>query len=292
MRALVVAKTPKLDVLRESQPSVVDELRRRDASAFDALEAGAARQRASLDRTLHELDAAGVRAKLLTRAEFAGPEADTDFVLAVGGDGTVLDVSHRLERTPLLGVNSDPETSVGYFCACDAEGLRGVVEDLIAGRAHHVTLHRISIFVNGVRYPFPCLNDILVTNENPAAMSRYVIRAGRRAEAQASSGIWISTPAGSTGGIRSAGGTVMPLEGALIQYFVREPYAPKLGRYELLRGVRHLREGLEIRSRMTDGRVYIDGPYLEFSFALGDVLELTEGPPLRIVGMHPALRER
>lgn len=138
----------------------------------------------------------------------------------------------------------------------------------------------------------PCMNDLLVTNSNPAMMSRYVITSGERSETHASSGVWISTPAGSTAGIRSAGGTVMPLQGALMQYLVREPYTTGLARYPLLRGVRHLSEGLAIRSLMDDGRVYVDGPYISIPFPLGSTLALGEGPRLRVVDMDVDRRER
>jgi hypothetical protein len=205
MKVIVVAKTPKLEVIEASSDRALADLRERDPDALAALIASTRRQRAALSQVVEALE----------------------------------------ERSP------------------------------------RTQLHRIAITVNGIAFPFPCLNDILVSSPNPAAMSRYVLTAGSRSEIQASSGIWISTPAGSTGGVRSAGGTVMPLEGALIQYAVREPYGPRQGRYELLRGVRHIREGLVVRSRMPEGSLYVD-----------DLMELREGPQLRVLGMHPALRER
>ena len=137
-----------------------------------------------------------------------------------------------------------------------------------------------------------CRRDLLVTNQNPAMMSRYVLSAGQRLETHASSGMWISTPAGSTAGIRSAGGTVMPLEGSLIQYLVREPYTAGPARYPLLKGVRELEEGLMLRSLMEGGVVYVDGPYIQIPFQLGAELRLIRGPSLRVVGLDPARRER
>ena len=292
MKVIVVAKTPKLEVIEASSDRALADLRERDPDALAALIASTRRQRAALSQVVEALDASSATVEVLSRADFTGAHHDTDLVVVVGGDGTVLDASHWLRDTPVLAVNSDPETSVGYFCACDREGFAEVLAEVLEGRSPRTQLHRIAITVNGIAFPFPCLNDILVSSPNPAAMSRYVITAGSRTEIQASSGIWISTPAGSTGGVRSAGGTVMPLEGALIQYAVREPYGPRQGRYELLRGVRHIREGLVVRSRMPEGSLYVDGPYLQIPFGMGDLLELREGPQLRVLGMHPALRER
>lgn len=150
----------------------------------------------------------------------------------------------------------------------------------------------MSLRIDGALLPATCLNDVLVTNQNPGMMSRYVLSAGSRSEKQSSSGVWISTAAGSTAGIRSAGGTVLPLEGDLCQYLVREPFLGRNTRFELLRGVRHLREGLRIRSLMEDGMIYLDGPFDTVRFGLGTLLEVGAGPRLVLVGMDPELRER
>ncbi|TVR03085.1 MAG: hypothetical protein EA398_06105 [Deltaproteobacteria bacterium] len=292
MRAEVVHKIPKLEVLRRTDSEQVDLLRHRDRPAWERLHDAAERHDASVRAVMEALARAGIPSTCVGRDAFRGPRADTDLVIAVGGDGTVLDVSHHLRTTPMLGVNSDPATSVGYFCACSSQEFEVTLEHLVLGVISRMRLCRIAIQHNGTAFEYPCLNDILLTSANPAMMSRYTLAAGSRSEQQASSGIWISTPAGSTAGIRSAGGSVLPLEGDLIQYLVREPYVGKLVRYELLRGVRHLHEGLEVQSLMQNGQVFIDGPYITFPFRLGDTLTLREGVPLTILGMDPALRER
>lgn len=292
MKAIVVFKTAKLEVLQLQQPEAIEQLRHNDERAWRELREAAQQQADANERVQQALEEHGISSILLRRDAFEGPEPDTDLVIAVGGDGTVLDVSHRVFDVPVLGVNSDPGRSVGYFCATDALGLPEVLRRHLAGRLGALTLQRMSLHIDGKLLALPCMNDLLVTNQNPGMMSRYVITAGLRSEKQSSSGIWISTPAGSTAGIRSAGGTVMPLEGSLVQYLVREPFLGRTMRYELLRGVRHLREGLTITSLMDGGRVYVDGPYISFPLGLGSVLSLSEGPMLRVLGMHPEIRER
>lgn len=291
MKAIVVIKEAKLDVLQQDNPDGLEHLRQTDERAWRQMVASEQVQRASRDEVQRALDTAGLESIFVAREAFEGP-GDADLVICVGGDGTVLDVSHQVLDVPVLAVNGDPERSVGYFCATDAFGLGRVLNEWLAGEASMSTLHRMVIDLDGERLPFACMNDILVANRNPAMMSRYVLTAGRREEQQASSGVWISTPAGSTAGIRSAGGTVMPLEGAMVQYLVREPFLGRARRYELLRGVRHLREGLRIRSLMDNGALYVDGPWNVVPFEIGSELTLSEGPPIRIVGMDPLLRER
>jgi NAD+ kinase len=46
-----------------------------------------------------------------------------DLVVAVGGDGTFMTAAHRVRAVPLLGVNSDPKDSVGFFCGAPGRHL-------------------------------------------------------------------------------------------------------------------------------------------------------------------------
>lgn len=292
MKALVVYKTAKLEVLRRADEESVELLARRDPGAYADLVAGYDALVRSVSLVRSALDAVGIDATFVSRDVFESVDDDVEVVVVVGGDGTVLEVSHQVLHQPIVAINSDPIRSTGYYCASDAENARPIFSALLQGQLDEGVLARLQLTVDGERFPFPVLNDVLIANENPCMMSRYVIEAGTRHEKQASSGIWISTPAGSTAGIRSAGGTVMPLDGSLIQYLVREPYTPRGVRYELLRGARHLREGLKVQSLMHGGRLYLDGPWMTIPFGLGAHLSLSAGPPLRVLGMDPAVRER
>lgn len=291
MSILVVHKIPKIEVLRQSDPDQLDRLRYADPSMLQRLEVGAARQQRALEQVAESIDALGLHGTYLPRDLFDGPFETTKLVVAVGGDGTVLDASHRVTDQPMLGVNSDPRSSVGYFCACNADGLHTALQKWIDCRLEGVRLQRMRVLVNGVTYPMPCMNDILISARNPAMMARYALTAGRRTEEQSSSGIWISTPAGSTGGIRSAGGAVLPIDDPYFQYLVREPYPGRASRYELLRGVRQLDEGITVRSLMQDGVLYVDGPWNTIPFHLGDTVDIRRGPPLLLLGMDPDRRE-
>jgi NAD+ kinase len=222
---------------------------------------------------------------------FTGPNGH-DVVITLGGDGMVLHASHQTIGVPLLGINSDPERSIGYFCATGGEGALAVLEAFGQERLETFRLHRLKIELDGTTAGPPALNDVLVANANPGETSRYSLVAGSRVERQKSSGIWISTPAGSTAGIRSAGGVVLPLHGAQLQYLVREPVFSKNDHYELLRGVRDLDEGLMVVSHMPAGYAYIDGPHVQVPLPLGATLRVSAHQPLVILGLEPARRER
>lgn len=215
-----------------------------------------------------------------------------DLVVAVGGDGTVLDISHRIQHTPLLAINSDPTSSVGYFCAGVAADFPNLLERTLNQDWQPFELRRFHVRINGQTSSPPVLNDVLITHSNPAAVSHYLLVInGNEPEEQKSSGIWVSTPAGSTAAIRSAGGYVLPLDSRRLQYLVREPYPMPARSYHFLKGIRPLGERFEVISKMADGRIFVDGPHISYSFSIGDVVDIdADAPPLSIYGLDERRR--
>lgn len=292
MRIAVIHKIPKLQRLRETSPEQLSAIEQGAPELRDSLNAGAERQLSAISRVIEAVEKRATKCYIFSQTNFEKLPDDVDLIVVAGGDGTVLDISHRVEITPMLAINSDPRRSVGYFSACSAKDVGRAIDRFANGDSIRTTLHRLGVYINGKKYPYPCMNDLMVVNQHPAMMSRYILTSGELQEKQNSSGIWISTPAGSTAGIRSAGGTVMPLRAAMLQYLVREPYNPRDPAYLLHRGIRHIDEGLHIRSLMPDGRIYVDGPFLEIPFDYGDELEIREATPIQLLDVHPELRGR
>lgn len=246
----------------------------------------------SLDRVLEHLEEIGVPCDSVYRGD-VGEVDGHDLVLSVGGDGTVLDLSHKIDEQPLLAVNSDPGKSFGYFCAGTAAEFPKLLRKTLEGEWDPVNLFRFGVNIDGEWAGCSILNDILVAHGNPAAVTSYILRVGEAdAEVQKSSGIWISTPAGSTAAIRSAGGYVLPLDSTKIQYLVREPCPPTVGLYRHVKGIRNPREQFEVISKMPEGRVYLDGPHLGVEFGVGRVLTIDpDVPPLSIYGIADKIRD-
>ncbi len=91
-------------------------------------------------------------------------------------------------------------------------------------------------------------------------------------EDQRSSGMLIGPAAGSTAAQRSAGGKVLPLGSRRIQYVVREPYRPIGKRSQFSVGQIAENGRLTLRSKIRDGRVFIDGHRIVYNVTIGDVL--------------------
>ena len=110
---------------------------------------------------------------------------------------------------------------------------------------------------------------MLIAHDCPAATTRYLLEIGAVSEEQRSSGIWIATAAGSTAGIKSAGGQVMPRGSRRMQYFVRELYREPQRSYALTRGFLSATEELVVASKMQKAHVYVDGARTAYNFPFG-----------------------
>lgn len=278
-RVLVAHKKSKYEMFVDDGNQAALELVRKNDPSVSSVMASHARHIASLEAVLAVLKDRGIAHDVFSRSDVHSSEG-YDLVVAVGGDGTVLDISHRIGETPILAINSDPVKSVGYFCAGSSDEFGALLSRVIDDHWQPSRLMRFNVAVNGVEFPWPILNDILVSHANPAAVTSVLMQVGEgEAEAQRSSGIWISTPAGSTAAIRSAGGYVMPLESRALQYLVREPCPPVVGAYRHVKGIRRMDERFAITSRMEEGMIYLDGPHVTLPFVLGDVLTLDDSAP-------------
>ena len=212
-----------------------------------------------------------------------------DLVISLGGDGTFFATARYLKDTPILGINSDPANSLGLWTCADRSDFREPLELALAGRLKPKRIHRMLVSINGKPTREQAFNDVLLAHRNPAAMTRYRLSVGAVTEDQKSSGIWISTAAGSTAGIRSAGGRRMPIESRNLQYLVREPYTWPLRKYQLARG---LTGRLTFTTFMVDSAVWLDGSRVRYDLTLGDKVELQSGPPVHVLGYDDARRAR
>jgi NAD+ kinase len=221
-----------------------------------------------------------------------------DLVVTVGGDGTLLGASHGIGRgIPLLGVNSSPQYSIGFFCAAQKGTARETIAKALDGSLERVELTRMRVELNGRPLHDRVLNEALFCHSSPAATSRYILRLLGGAPAAAgpldarviaeeehkSSGLWVGPAAGSTAAQRSAGGRVLPLDSPDLQYVAREPYRPPSGLLRMTLGLVAPDQTLHVRSRMRQARVFLDGEHLVHDVTMGDVLTVGRSPDSLIV---------
>jgi len=229
----------------------------------------------------------GARAVLRYRPEPLPEEGAWDLIVTLGGDGTLLWASHLADSsTPMLAINSAPDTSVGYFCAGDGHNVHEVLAAALEGGLKSSRLARMRVDVGDKVLSTRVLNDALYCHESPAATSRYILEYAGDQERQMSSGVWVGPAAGSTAAIRSAGGKVLATGSQKIQFVVREPYRGVDNKYRLVKGMVPPGEDLRIASRMTKGRIFLDGTQKVYSIGIGDRIRMTlSDEPLTLLGL-------
>jgi NAD+ kinase len=240
-------------------------------------------------RTLEEvervIEKVGAKGLFLGRAHAAFDTSDAALVIAVGGDGTLLAASHNVGSVPILGVNSAPSHSVGFFCAARRSDFASHLERALAGKLPSLRLTRMTVSLNGRMRSKRVLNEALYCHTSPAATSRYILHFGKKVEEQRSSGIWIGPAAGSTAAQHSAGGKVLPLSSDKLQLVVREPYSP-YGKFKLLKLIAGKNQEIRVQSKMDDASIFLDGPHRIVSVRLGDVVSFgVSDEPLSVLGL-------
>ncbi|MBV8881143.1 MAG: NAD(+)/NADH kinase [Planctomycetaceae bacterium] len=284
MKILIVYKKSFI----ESHGSDRKGLAQLDAADRDRLlKADLENRRALGDLTAH-LARLGISSDAVSRGTLAA-KRHYDLVISLGGDGTFFAAARYLKDTPLLGINSDPANSLGLWTCADRSNFREPLDRALAGKLRACRIRRMSVAINGKPVRELAFNDVLIAHRNPAAMTRYRLSVGSNAEQQRSSGLWISTAAGSTAGIRSAGGRRMPITSKRLQYLVREPYTWPQRRYRLSRG---FAAELGLQTLTVGLGLWIDGSRIRYDLGLGDRVELRPSPALQVLGYDDARRRR
>ena len=199
-----------------------------------------------------------------------------DLVVTVGGDGTFLRASHCIsaddvsDGTPMLGVNSAVGSSMGFFCAADGDNFAIWIDAMIQGQVNSRGLWRMAVLINDEPVYDLALNDVLIAHKVPAETTRYTLEVDGRKQVHTSSGIWVATSAGSTGAIRSAGGDVLPLDDARLQYRIRELHSHGAEDAPMIGGM--IQSRIEVVSHIPFGMLYVDGGHQKVQFGYGDRL--------------------
>ncbi|MCS6898494.1 MAG: NAD(+)/NADH kinase, partial [Myxococcales bacterium] len=177
-------------VERSPDPLVLDLLRRQDPTVARMRAAHEAHEGA-LAAVRSALAAAQVDVLTVEDLHQPFPTDDASLVLTVGGDGTLLGASHQIKNCPVLGVNSAPGISVGFFCGADASSIGRLLPRALSGSLEGVKLTRMEVRFNEQVLSRRVLNDALLCHACPAATSRYILELDGEQEEQRSSGMWV-----------------------------------------------------------------------------------------------------
>jgi len=160
-------------------------------------------------------------------------EADADIVVALGGDGFMLETLHRnlANRTPIYGMNRG---SVGFLMNEYAE------EELLEriAEAERALIHPLvmkATDVTGASHQALAINEVsLLRQTYQTAKLRISIDGKVRMAELFCDGALVSTPAGSTAYNLSAHGPIIPLSGEVLALTPISAFRPRRWRGALL----------------------------------------------------------
>ncbi len=145
---------------------------------------------------------------------------EADFLISLGGDGTLLSLVRRSYGTgkPVLGINAG---NLGFLADIRLEEIEGFIDRLLVGDYRIDDRMMIEGYVqrsDGNKEAFFALNDVVITSPKPSRMVQVNASIdGEKFNSYRGDGLIISTPTGSTAYNLAAGGPVIyPLTKAFI----------------------------------------------------------------------------
>lgn len=209
-----------------------------------------------------------------------------DLVVTVGQDGLVSNTAKYLCGQPIFAVNPDPERFDGVLLPFRADNFAKCLDSTLHGPLHAKAV-TLALAQSSSGQSLLAFNDFFVGASSHVS-ARYRIEVAGRAEEQSSSGVIVSTGAGSSGWLQSiyagAAGVIEALGGQVVPptnggrldwdtdqllYSVREPFPSVNTQTSLVHGAFGDAAPLKLTSHMaTNGVIFSDGvesDYLEFN---------------------------
>ena len=206
-----------------------------------------------------------------------------DLVITLGQDGLVANTAKYVGKQPLIAVNPDPERFDGILLPFAPYQIGVALAKVIEGRCRirSVTLAEASMS-DGQR--LLAFNDLFLGAQTHVS-ARYRIRWAKNVEPQSSSGVLVSTGAGSTGWVSSVfnmasgvaaltgGHAVKPIrldwEDRRLLFVVREPFVSRHSKASIVAGIVQQHQALKLESLMPSGGVIfsdgIEADFLQFN---------------------------
>ncbi|MFW9990684.1 MAG: sugar kinase [Candidatus Odinarchaeota archaeon] len=212
----------------------------------------------------------------------------TDLIVVLGRDGLVINTAKYLEDQIILALNPDPKRIDGILIPFQVDEFSRELNTIKKGDESiaKITIAKAEV---STKQSLLGVNDLFIGHRSHQS-ARYTIRFRGSEENHSSSGVIVSTGAGSTGWFKSiVTGAVgiagkfrssrlippaeneyrFPWDADYLYFSVREPWASKVSGTNIIFGQIHKGERLEIESSMPEnGVIFSDGietDYVDFT---------------------------
>jgi NAD+ kinase len=183
-------------------------------------------------------EAATARKALVKRYGEIAP-AEADAIVALGGDGLMLQTLHRFinDKIPIYGMNRG---SVGFLMNdYHEEGLKDRLNAANITRIHPLAM--VATDSSGKAHKSLAINEVSLFRERyQAAKLRISIDGKVRMEELICDGVLVATPAGSTAYNLSAHGPIVPINAPLLALTPISPFRPRRWRGALVQNKAHI----------------------------------------------------
>ena len=207
--------------------------------------------------------------------------SQTDLVVTIGIDGLVVNTAKYLDGQPLVAVNPDPGQIDGILLPFNVDNALAAVKQVMSGKGifRQVSMAQASLNDGQALLAF---NDLFIGVKSHLS-ARYHIRSGEQEENQSSSGIIVSTGAGSTGWLSSLFNMANGMQARFGQpgqqleapglsweadrliFVVREPFLSRTSGSSIVCGAITAEAPLVLESQMPEGGViFSDGVESDF----------------------------
>lgn len=206
--------------------------------------------------------------------------SENDMVVVIGQDGLVANTAKYVHNIPIVAVNPAPDKYDGVLLPFNRNSVLSAVESVLSGNYNYEEVTMAEVELNDGQ-KLLAFNDFFIGPSSHTS-ARYEITFGGYSENHSSSGIIVSTGAGSTGwlsslfnmanSIHQTFGNVQPLpyqpiaktEEKLV-FVVREPFLSKTSQINLTSGIIRRGDELVLESHMPqNGIIFSDGIQSDF----------------------------
>jgi len=219
---------------------------------------------------------------------------DKQVVITVGQDGLVANTAKYVQKIPIIAINPDQERYDGILLPFNKNNFLDALEKVISNNYRSkLTSFAEAKLNDGQR--LLAFNDLFIGATSHVS-ARYRITYNNKTEEQSSSGIIVSTQAGSTGWLSSIFNMSfgihrfiekdntklkhVKLKDTQLMFAVREPFASKKTKIETTAGIINIDRKLVIQSFMpNNGLIFSDGVESDFlKFNSGSIATIGIAP--------------
>lgn len=175
--------------------------------------------------------------------------SDKNIIIVIGQDGLVANTAKYAKGIPIVAVNPDKQRYDGVLLPFDTGNFIGGIERVIANNYNAKIMSFAEAKLNdGQR--LLAFNDLFIGASSHVS-ARYKISFGKDIEEHSSSGLIVSTPAGSTGWLSSIFNMAYGVAGMFEKSL--KPKRPKVKEHELLFAVREPFQSIRTQVGITAG---------------------------------------